>query len=524
MPRVLVADPIAEAGIARLRSRVDVDVELKLSAAELRGRIGDYEALIVRSETRVDEAAILAGTRLKVIGRAGAGVDNIDVQAATRAGVLIVNAPAGNTVAAAEHTMALMLALARHVPQAAEAVKLGRWERSRYVGTELREKILGVIGLGNIGREVARRAQAFGMQVIAADPLVPEDRAAQLQVRMVPLERLLGEADFVTIHVPLTAQTRHMIDAARLQAARPGLRLINVARGGIIDERALYEAIRSGQVAGAALDVFEQEPPGENPLVGLPQVIATPHLGASTEEAQLSVAIEIADEVLAVLEGGFPRFALNAPVVLPEAMAFLRPYLRVADGLGRFSGQTVRHPATQLRVEYVGEIAEYDCSLLTASVLTAFLSRFSGDRLSAVNARAIAAARGITVIEQRTTRAGEFSNLITLSAEGGGRTTRVGATLLLNEPHIVRLDDFRIDVVPQGTFLMSWHADRPGVIGAIGTLLGRNNINIASMQVGRNHPRADAVMILSVDEPVPDAILAEIRQIPGMTDVQSVAL
>ena len=524
MPRVLVADPIAEPGLARLRSRVDVDVQLKLSAAELRRRIPEYDALIVRSATRVDEETIAAGTRLKVIGRAGAGVDNIDVEAATRAGVLIVNAPAGNTIAAAEHTMALMLALARHVPQASQAVKLGRWERALYVGTELREKVLGVIGLGNIGREVARRAQAFGMHVVAADPLVPEDRAAQIQVRMVSLERLFREADFVTIHVPLTPQTRHLIDAAHLRAAKPGLRLINVARGGIVDERALYEAIRDGRVAGAALDVFEHEPPGENSLVGLPQVIATPHLGASTEEAQLSVAVEIADEVLAVLEGGFPRFALNAPVVLPEAMAFLRPYLRLADGLGRFGGQTVRHAVTRLRVEYVGEIADYDCSLLTAAALTAFLSRFSSDRLTAVNARAIAAARGITVVEQRTTRAGEFSNLITLSADGDGRTTRVAATLLLNEPHIVRLDDFRIDVVPQGTFLMSWHADRPGVIGAIGTLLGRNNINIASMQVGRNHPRGDAVMILSVDDPVPDAILAEIRQIPGMTDVQSVAL
>ena len=524
MPRVLVADPIAEAGIARLRSRAEVDVLLRQPEGELRRRIPDYDALIVRSETRVDEATIAAGVRLKVIGRAGAGVDNIDLQAATRAGVLIVNAPAGNTVAAAEHTLALMLALARHVPQAAQAVRQGRWERSLYLGTELREKTLGVIGLGNIGREVARRAQAFGMQVIAADPLVPEERAAQLQVRMVPLERLLAEADFLTIHVPLTPQTRHLLDAARLQAAKPGLRLVNAARGGIVDERALYDALRSGQVAGAALDVFEQEPPGESPLLGLPQVIATPHLGASTEEAQLSVAIEIADQVLAVLEGGFPQFALNAPVVLPEAMAFLRPYLRVAEGLGRFSGQVVTHPVTRLQVEYEGEIAEYDCSLLTAAVLTAFLTRFSTDRLSPVNARAVAAARGITVIEQRTTRAGEFSNLITLSAEGDGKTTRVGATLLLNEAHVVRLDDFRIDVVPQGSFLMSWHADRPGVIGAIGTLLGRSNINIASMQVGRNHPRGDAVMILSIDDPVSDPILAEIRRIPGMTDVQSVAL
>jgi D-3-phosphoglycerate dehydrogenase / 2-oxoglutarate reductase len=360
--------------------------------------------------------------------------------------------------------------------------------------------------------------------VIATDPLVPEERAAQLQIRMVPLDRLLAEADFVTVHVPLTPQTRHLIDASRLQSAKRGLRLINVARGGIIDERALYGALRSGQVAGAALDVFEQEPPGENPLLSLPQVVATPHLGASTEEAQLGVAVEIADQVIAVLEGGFPSFALNAPVVVPEAIAFLRPYLRVADGVGRFAGQLVRHPATRLQVEYLGEIADHDCSLLTASVLTAFLSRFSSDRLTAVNARSVAAARGITVIEQRSTEAGGFSNLLTLTAEGDGHATRVGGTLLLNEPHIVRVDDFRIDVVPQGSFLMSWHADRPGIIGAIGTMLGRNNINIASMQVGRNHPRGDAVMILAVDEPVTQAILDDIRTIPGMADVLSVVL
>jgi D-3-phosphoglycerate dehydrogenase / 2-oxoglutarate reductase len=524
VPRVLVADPIAQPGIDRLKAHAEVDVVLKQSPAALLKRIGEYEALIVRSETRVDAATIEAGSRLKVIGRAGAGVDNIDVPAATRAGVLVVNAPAGNTVAAAEHTLALMLALARHIPQADQAVKAGRWERSRYVGTELRAKVLGVIGLGNIGSEVARRAQAFGMEVIGADPVVSEERAAQLHVRMLPLDQLLASADFVTVHVPLTSQTHRLIDAARLGAAKPGLRLINVSRGGVVDERALYESLVGGHIAGAALDVFEQEPPGENPLLALPQVITTPHLGASTEEAQLSIAVEIADQVIAVLEGGLPRFALNAPVVVPEEMAFLRPYLQVADGLGRFYAQVARFPATRLMVEYLGEIAGYDCTVLTASVLTAFLSRFSGDRVNPVNARTLAAARGITVVEQRNTRAGEFSNLITLTAEGDERSTRVAATSLLNEPHIVRLDDFRIDLVPQGSFLMSWHADRPGIIGAIGTLLGRNNINIASMQVGRNRPRGDAVMIVSVDEPVPESILAEIRQIPGMANVQTVTL
>ena len=524
MPRVLVADPIAEAGLERLRSHAQVDVHLRQTPAELRDRIGQYEALVVRSETRVGAEIIEAGTRLKVVGRAGAGVDNIDVASATRAGVLVVNAPSGNPIAASEHTMAMMLALARHVPQADEAVKAGRWERSRFLGTELREKILGVVGLGNIGLEVSRRAQAFGMRVIAADPVVSAERAAQLNVRLTSFEELMAEADFVTLHVPLTPATRHLVNAKSLARARPGLRLLNVARGGIVDEAALLDALQSGKVAGAALDVFEKEPPGDNPLFRLPQVITTPHLGASTEEAQISVAMEIADQVIAVLDGGLPRFALNAPVVLPEEMAFLRPFIPVAEGIGRFYAQVARRPARRLQLDYVGAIAGYDCSVLTAAALTAFLSRFSAERVNPVNARAVAADHGIEVVEQRSPQPSEFANLMMLEAIGEQGVTRIGGTLLLNEPHIVTFNDFRIDLVPSGTFLMSWHTDRPGIIGAIGTLLGENNINIASMQVGRDRPRGDAVMILSVDEPVPDSIQARIREVPGMTDVQLVTL
>jgi D-3-phosphoglycerate dehydrogenase / 2-oxoglutarate reductase len=522
--RVLVADPIAEAGIDRLREHAEVDVELKQSPAALLARIPEYDALIVRSETRVDAPVIEAGRRLKVIGRAGAGVDNIDVDAATRAGVLVVNAPSGNTIAAAEHTMAMMLALARHIPQADQAVKAGRWERSKFLGSELRDKVLGVVGLGSIGREVAHRAQAFGMRVIASDPMLSEERAAQLNVKLLPFEQLMAEADLVTLHVPLTRETQHLVNAAALARAKPGMRLINVARGGIVDESALRDALRDGQVAGAALDVFEQEPPGENPLLSLPQVVTTPHLGASTEEAQISVALEISDQVIAVLDGGSPRFALNAPVALPEAMAFLRPFIPVAEGIGRFYAQVGRQPAGRLQVEYTGEIATYDCSVLTAALLTAFLARFSAERVNPVNARTVAAAQGITVVEQRDTRPSEFANLISLQATGEHGETRVGGTLLLNEPHIVTFNDFRIDLVPHGTFLMSWHADRPGVVGAIGTLLGKNNINIASMQVGRDRPRGDAVMILSVDDPVPESIQADIRRIPGMADVLTVTL
>jgi D-3-phosphoglycerate dehydrogenase / 2-oxoglutarate reductase len=522
--RVLVADPIADDGVEDLRRNFDVDVITGQRPEELLARIGDYEALVVRSETRVTADQIQAARRMRIIGRAGVGVDNIDVEAATRAGVLVVNAPSGNTIAATEHTMAMMLALARHIPQADQAVKAGRWERSRFLGTELRDKVLGVVGLGSIGREVAHRAQAFGMHVIATDPVLSEERAAQLNVRLVPFDQLMSEADLITLHVPLTRETHHLVDARALALAKPGVRLINVARGGIVDESALREALRDGQVAGAAIDVFEQEPPGENPLLSLPQVITTPHLGASTEEAQISVALEITEQVIAVLDGGLPRFSLNAPVALPEAMAFLRPFLPVAEGIGRFYAQVGRQPAARLHVDYAGEIANYDCSVLTAALLTAFLSRFSAERVNPVNARTVAAAHGITVVEQRGARASEFANLISLQAVGEHGTTRVGGTLLLNEPHIVTFNDFRIDLVPHGTFLMSWHADRPGIVGAIGTFLGEKNINIASMQVGRDRPRGDAVMILSVDDPVPESILADIRRIPGMADVLSVSL
>ncbi|HEY9288515.1 MAG TPA: phosphoglycerate dehydrogenase [Candidatus Dormibacteraeota bacterium] len=524
MPRVLIADPIAPAGVERLKPHASVDVKVKQSPAALAETIHEYDALIVRSETRVDRTIIEAGKHLKVIGRAGAGVDNIDVEAATRAGILVVNAPSGNTIAAAEHTMAMLLALSRHIPQADQAVKSGRWERSRFLGNELREKVLGVVGLGSIGREVAHRAQAFGMRVVATDPVASEERAARLNVTLLPLEQLLQQADVITLHVPLTPETHHLIDARALAMTKPGVRLLNVARGGIVDESALWRGLQDGHVAGAALDVFEQEPPGENPLLTLPQVVTTPHLGASTEEAQISVALEIADQIIAVLDGGLPRFALNAPVALPEAMAFLRPFIPVAEGIGRFYAQVGRQPATRLLVEYAGEIGNYDGSLLTAALLTSFLSRFSAERVNPVNARAVAAAHGITVVEQRGSSASEFANLITLTASGEHGETRIGGTLLLNEPHIVQFNDFRIDLVPQGTFLMSWHADRPGIIGKIGTLLGERNINIASMQVGRDRPRGDAVMILSVDDPVPETIRAEIRGIPGMADVLTVTL
>ncbi len=525
MPRVLVADPIAADGVERLRAAGEVDILPGLSVEQLKARIADYDALVVRSQTRVTAEVLEAAARLKVIGRAGTGIDNIDLAAATRRGILVLNAPAGNAVAAAEHTLALMLALARNLPQANAAVHGGQWVREQFLGIELRGKTLGILGLGNVGAEVARRARAFEMSVLAVDPLIAPERAEEVGARLVSFEELLSDSEFITVHVPLTDVTRHLLDAAAFARMRPGVRLVNIARGGVVDEQALYEALRSGRVAAAALDVFEHEPPGEHPLLGLPQVLATPHLGASTQEAQVQVAHEVADQIVAVLRGGTARTAVNAPLILPEEMAVLAPYCALAEKLGRFYAQLNRGRVKTLELQFTGDIARYDCSPITAEVIRALIRSFSDDRVNAINARAVAAARGIRLVEQKSTAAGEdYSTLVTLRVTTDAGVSSVAGMLVMGQPRIVALNDFRIDMVPTGNFLISRHADRPGVIGAVGTLLGRNNINIASMQVGRDRPRGDAVMILSVDDEVPEAVRAELKRVAGMADLQYVTL
>ncbi len=525
MPRILVADPIAEEGLARLRAECEVDVVPGLTVPQLKARIGEYDALIVRSQTRVNAEVLGAAARLKVIGRAGTGVDNIDLAAATRRGILVLNAPAGNAVAAAEHTLALMLALARNIPQASASVHQGEWLREQFLGIELRGKTLGILGLGNVGYEVARRARSFDMIVLAVDPLVAPERAEEAGARLVALDVLLADAEFITVHVPLTDVTRGLLDAAAFAKMRPGVRLVNVARGGVVDEQALYEALRSGKVGGAALDVFEHEPPGEHPLLRFPQVVVTPHLGASTQEAQVQVAHEVADQILAVLRGETPRTALNAPVILPEEMAVLAPYCALGEKLGRFYAQLNRGRIKTVELQFTGEIARYDCSVITVEVIRALIRSFSEDRINAINARAVAAARGIRVVEQLSTTAGEdFSTLVTLRVTTDAGTASVAGMVVMGQPRIVALNDFRIDMMPAGNFLISRHADRPGIIGAVGTILGRNNINIASMQVGRDRPRGDAVMILAVDEEVPEPLRAELKRIAGMTDLHYVTL
>jgi len=520
VPKILVADPLAEDGLERLRQAGEVTVVSKLAEAELIRQIPDFDALVVRSETRVTAPVIEAGRKLRVVGRAGVGVDNIDVTAATQKGILVVNAPRGNIVAAAEHTMALLFALARWVPQADASVRRGEWTRARFVGVEVRGKTLGVVGLGNVGSEVAKRAHGLEMDVIAYDPVVSVERAELFNVALVTLGELLERADFVTVHVPLVESNRNLIGAAELARMKPTARLINTARGGIVDEAALHAALESGRLAGAAADVFEKEPPGENRLFTLPNFIATPHIGASTAEAQVSVAFDVAEEVAAVLAGDLPRFAVNAPALPPEEFAFLRPFAGLTERLAALHAQLFGGRVSAIELDFEGELAEHDVNLLVASAIKGVLQPFTEERINAVNARLIAGNRGIKLVERRSRSHGSYASLVTVRMQGH----EIAGTVLMGEPRAARIDSFRVDLVPDGRFLVSRHDDRPGVVGRVGTILGEHDVNIASMQVARDAPRGNAMMILAVDDRVSPDVLTRLREVGGMSDLRYVEL
>ena len=522
MARIVITDPIASEGVDLLQAHAEVDVKRGLSPQELMGIVGEYEALVVRSETKVTSDLIDAGERLQVIARAGIGVDNIDVQAATTRGIAVVNAPTGNTVAAAEHTIALMLALARNVPQAYESLRKGKWERSSFMGVEVRNKTLGIVGLGRVGSEVARRAQSLSMRLLAYDPFVSPDYARVLGVELVPFEEMLAAADFLTIHTPSSDSTRHLIGAAELAAMKPTARLINVARGELVDEEALLQALDTDKLAGAALDVFAQEPPGESPLVTHPKVVATPHLGASTEEAQKEVAIEVAEQVLAVLRGEPARNTVNAPFLAPEVHAAVAPYLSVALTLGKLLTHLVVGQFIGANISYQGDIAQHDTVTLKAAVLAGLLGPVSSERINFINAPLEAQERGLEVTEQKSVTPAEYGNLITVTLQTTAGGTTLAGTSMRNEVHLVRVDDYWLDVVPSVPYLLFIeHQDMPGSIGAVGTITGRNDINISFMEVGRRSPRGRATMILGLDDPVPTEVLDEIT---AMTHIDTARL
>jgi D-3-phosphoglycerate dehydrogenase len=520
LAKILVADPLAEDGLERLRRAGEVTVVSKLGESELIQRIPDFDALVVRSETRVTAPIIEAGNRLRVVGRAGVGVDNIDVPAATRRGILVVNAPRGNIVAAAEHTMALLFSLARWVPQADASVKRGEWNRQKFLGTEIRGKTLGVIGLGNVGSEVAKRAHGLEMDVVAFDPVVSVERAELFNVALVSLSDLLERSDFVTIHVPLVDSNRNLIGVAQLAHMKPTARLINTSRGGIVDEVALHEALRSGRLAAAASDVFENEPPGESPLLALPNFIATPHIAASTVEAQVSVAFDVAEEVAAVLAGDLPRFAVNAPALPPEELVYLRPFTDLTERLAALHVQLFGGRVSVIELDCEGELAEHDVNLLVAAAIKGVLQPFTEERINAVNARLIAGNRGIKLVERRSRSHSSYASLVTVRMQ----EHEIAGTVLMGELRAVRIDSFRVDLVPEGRFLVSRHEDRPGVVGRVGSILGEHDVNIASMQVGRDAPRGNAMMILAVDDRVAPDLLARLRDVAGMSDLRYVEL
>jgi len=524
--RVLVADGLAEEGLQLLRAAGEVVVRAGVPDGELRTLLAEFDALVVRSRTRVAAGALDEAGHLRVIARAGVGVDNIDVEAATRRGLLVINTPESSTIAAAEHTFAMMLALARHLPSAAQAVARGEWARERFVGTELTGKTLGVVGLGKIGSEVARRALAFGMRVVAADPYVSEERARRLGVELAPWPEILDAADVLTLHVPLGAGTQALVGPDELARMKPGAFLINCARGGLVDEPALLAALDRGQLGGAGLDVFATEPPAAgDPLLRHPRVVATPHLGGSTVEAQRSIAVEIADQVLAALRGEPVRGAVNAPALGEDTWQRLDPFMHLARALGGLAGQLADGQIRAVALAYEGEVARLDTQPLTASVLVGLLRHASDQPVNLVNAVVLAKERGLRVSESHADLCEDFASQLVAEVETSRGTLRLGGTLWGHrEPRITRLNDWRLDLAPAPHMLFVWNSDRPGMIGHVGTILGRRGVNIANMHVGRRDAGGTAVMVLTLDDAPRVEVTREIAEADGITAVRATRL
>ncbi|MBU3664423.1 MAG: phosphoglycerate dehydrogenase [Chthoniobacterales bacterium] len=519
-PKVLVSDPISQLGVDALAEGGQLDVTFRpgLPHDELLAIIPEYSALVVRSQTKVGADVIAAASKLKAVGRAGVGVDNVDVDAATRRGIVVMNTPGGNTVSTAEHAFSLLVSVARKIPQADASVKSGKWDRKSFQGVELNGKTLAVLGMGRIGTEVAKRARAFGMHVLAYDPYLSEARAQSLQVELVEdLDEALPRADFVTMHMPLTDETRHMLDARRLALLKKGARVVNCARGGLIDEKALAESLASGHLAGAAVDVFEEEPPGpENPLRTAPNVVFTPHLGASTAEAQESVGIEIAHTIRAAILDGTINNAVNAPSVDAKTLAVLGPYLRLGESLGRFVAQIAPKRCGTLRIVYSGKARDLDTAPVTRSILKGFLAHISGDEVNEINAPGLAANLGLQVVESRVSDSSEFTDLISVIAEDSGAGASVGGTFFGQKPRVVVINGKHVEAQPEGVLLLLENRDRPGIVGHIGTLLAKHNINIAGMSLGRDQAGGTALTVLNLDSAPADNVMAELRGDPDI--------
>ena len=524
MDRILVTEPIAEEGLAKLRAAADVDFRTDLDKAALLDMISGYDALIVRSGTKVTADVLAAGTRLRVVGRAGTGVDNIDVDAATERGIIVVNAPTANSVAAAELTIAFVTGLSRHVPQALVSMQAGKWERAKYMGRQVTGKTLGLVGLGRIGAEVARRARGLDMHVLAYDPVVSTDRAAQIGVTLATLDQVLEQSDFVSVHVPLLDSTRHLINAERLAQMKPSAYLINAARGGIVDEAALIDALERKQIAGAALDVYEDEPPKNNPLIGHANVITTPHLGASTVEAQEMAGVDVAEGVLTALAGGTPTYAVNAPFVPPEEWDVIAPYLKLGRQIGAICTGLIHQPVRQYELEYRGELANVETAAVRMAVLQGLLAGVCEQRVTPVNAPLLARERGLKYQEFSSSEEESYAGLLVLRAVTADGEHEFAGTVIRDQPYMVEADGYWVNFEPAGPLLFTYHRDRPGMIGRVGQLLGAADVNISGMHVGRLAPRESAMMVLTLDDPVPSEVIAQIEEEEDVERAYSVVL
>lgn len=526
--RVLISDKLAQAGVDILTEEgFEVINKQPSSKEELYELIKDADAIVVRSATKVTQDVIEKAQNLKVIGRAGVGIDNVDVDAASRRGIIVMNAPGGNTIATCEHTWALILALKRNVAQAHQSTVSGEWKRSQFMGKEVYGKVLGVVGLGRIGREVSRRAAAFGMKVLVYDPFISEEIAAKIEAKLVSLEELLKESDIVTVHTPLTEETKHVISDKEFSLMKKGAKIINCARGGIIDEAALCRALKNEVIAGAAFDVYEQEPPGpDSPLWEFKdRCVFTPHLGASTKEAQVNVAVEIAQCVSDVLKDRGIKNAVNFPSMDKELMQRLGPYIHLGEKMGLLSSQLVGARVKQIKIGFWGEISEFDSQPLMLSAIKGFLTPAVEETVNYVNAQQIAKERGINVKITKSAQDEEFANALTLVAESGKKSmVIVGTVFSKNRSRIVKIDDYYVEAIPQGWLMIIYNMDRPGLIGGIGTILGQNKINIAGMSFGRKDKGGDALTTVNVDTEVPADVLEKIKALENVIDVKVIKL
>ena len=521
--KILVAEPLAKQGLEILRAHHEVDEKIGLTPEELAAIIGDYDALLVRSQVKVTAEILAHATRMVVIGRAGVGVDNVDLEAATKAGIVVVNAPTGNTVSAAEQTITLMLALAHKTAAADASMRRGEWKRSSFTGVELRGRTLGIIGLGKIGQAVADRAHGLEMNVIGYAPFVTAEQAALHGVTLAEVDQILETADVITVHVPLNKATRGIVNADNIGKLKPGVMLINVARGGVYDEAAVAQALKDGKIAGAAIDVYETEPPAaDNPLFSAPNTVLTPHLGALTAEAQLRVAEEACEQVVDVLAGRSARYAVNAPLLTPETSRAIAPYLPLTEILGRFAAQYLRGGVNTLTVDVAGDLADHDASQLTAAALRGILEQATSERVNLINAGFLAKNRGLTVNERKTNDAGTFASLVTLTVEGDKGSAVIAGTVANGEPRLVRIDDNWLDMAPTPLMVVTRHQDKPGTMGRIGLILGEADVNISSMTLARTTASKDALMLLAVDDEVPDEVVEQIRKHPAVLDVWSI--